>query len=764
MQGRGSVLYIAAHPDDENTRLLSYLSSEKLYRTGYLSITRGDGGQNLIGGEQGAELGMIRTRELMAARNIDGAEQFFTRAADFGYSKSPDEALRIWGHNEVLSDVVYVIRKFRPDVIITRFPTTGEGGHGHHTASAILAGEAFDAAGDPLRFPEHFNLGVGPWKPSRLLWNTFNFGNNNTQKESQFKIDVGLFNPVLGRGYGEIAAESRSQHRSQGFGVPAQRGQQFEFFETIKGDAPRKDLVENQSTDPAVEMARKISSDFDPNNPAKSIASLQQLKKTASGMKTRPAQLSDEKLDEIILAAAGIYAEATTNTQLLTKGDSVRVSFLLNSRSVQMNSSRISFLQFDTILNNIPANTSATFTKTFPVKKEYSTEPYWLERSYSRTMTGDPWNSDLPVTIVFNLNGVEHKATRNIVYRYTDPVRGELYQPVHIVPAITVSNDREVLVIRDNEPKTVNYTLRAMKEISGRLQFFTRFNGSSTKVLDSVVAMEKGSELTIPVALSKKLINGSETLLVRGEALFNSESYDHTLKQIRYEHIPDISYTYLNQLRVINADIKTAGRRAGYIEGAGDRVREALEQLGYEVSVLEKKDLTAKKLSELDVVVTGIRAYNIHTWLSNAFPLLMEFVNNGGTLVVQYNTNNSIGPVRSRIFPYNFNITRKRITNENSPVTLARNGSRVLDHPNRITEKDFEGWVQERSIYHAEAAEPFGFPLIMNDPGEPGEKGALIVADHGRGRIVYTGISFFRQLPAGVTGAYRLFANIISKR
>src|SRR5436853_2147270 len=236
----GSVLYVGAHPDDENTALLAYLARGRGVRTAYLSLTRGDGGQNLLGTEKGELLGLVRTQELLAARRVDGAEQFFTRAVDFGFSKSPEEALRIWGHDEVLSDVVWVIRKFRPDVIITRFPTTGEGGHGHHTASAILAGEAFEAAADPTKFPEQLKMGVTVWQAKRLLWNTFNFGSTNTQSEDQFKLDCGDYNPILGKSYGEIAAASRSQHKSQGFGVAAQRGSVIEYFKTIKGDAPQR--------------------------------------------------------------------------------------------------------------------------------------------------------------------------------------------------------------------------------------------------------------------------------------------------------------------------------------------------------------------------------------------------------------------------------------------------------------------------------------------------------------------------------------------
>ena len=244
----GSVLYIAAHPDDENTRLITYLANERLLRTGYLSLTRGDGGQNLIGQEQGVELGLIRTQELLAARRIDGGEQFFTRAFDFGYSKTPVETFAIWDRDKILQDVVLVIRKFKPDVVITRFPTTGEGGHGHHTASAILAEEAVEAAADPSKFPEQLALTGGAWKVKRLFWNTFNFGGNSTIREDQLKLDVGGYNSFLGKSYGEIAALSRSQHKSQGFGVPLSRGESLEYFKQLKGAPVKKDLLEDIPT------------------------------------------------------------------------------------------------------------------------------------------------------------------------------------------------------------------------------------------------------------------------------------------------------------------------------------------------------------------------------------------------------------------------------------------------------------------------------------------------------------------------------------
>ncbi|HSV10759.1 MAG TPA: PIG-L family deacetylase, partial [Hanamia sp.] len=326
----GSVLYVAAHPDDENTRLLAFLANGKLYRTGYLSMTRGDGGQNLIGDEQGIELGLIRTQELLAARRIDGAEQFFTRAFDFGFTKSPIETFQFWDHDKILSDVVWVIRKFQPDVIITRFPTTGEGGHGHHTASAILAGEAFEAAADPTKFPEQFKYGVKPWQAKRLLWNTFNFGSVNTERPDQFKIDAGGYNSLLGESYGEIAAESRSQHKTQGFGVPSSRGISLEYFKTIKGSAPEKTLMDGVTTnwerlnDASMETAvKKLIADYSFTQPEKSLPTLlsiyQTLKKSGEGY-WRDQKM--EQVKQIIKECIGLYIEASTKTMFAVQGDS----------------------------------------------------------------------------------------------------------------------------------------------------------------------------------------------------------------------------------------------------------------------------------------------------------------------------------------------------------------------------------------------------------------------------------------------------------
>ena len=446
----GSVLYIAAHPDDENTRLLAYLANEKLYRTGYLSLTRGDGGQNLIGDEQGVDLGLIRTQELLAARRIDGAEQFFSRAFDFGYSKSPEEAMKFWGHDKILSDVVWVIRKFRPDVIITRFPTTGEGGHGHHTASAILAGEAFDAAADPTKFPEQLKY-VSVWQAKRLLWNTFNFGSTNTQSNDQFKMECGDYNPILGKSYGEIAAASRSQHKSQGFGVPAQRGSVIEYFKTIKGPAPVTDLMDGVNTgwdrllfggqlvsrpareDNAHNLIDSIIKTFSVEHPEKSIAPLVRLSDKIESVSDD--YWKDQKVNavkEIIQNCSGLFMDATTNTQYAVQGDSLKINLVVNNRSGANILSADAHLNDDyVIFDQLKKNTNSVQSYTMFIRPSAKlTQPYWLQSPMEKGSFNVTDQQQIgkgesdPFNVMFSMliEGKEFKFTKPVRYKFTDPV------------------------------------------------------------------------------------------------------------------------------------------------------------------------------------------------------------------------------------------------------------------------------------------------------------------------------------------------------
>ena len=796
----GSVLYIAAHPDDENTRLLAYLANEKMYRTGYLSLTRGDGGQNLIGDEQGIDLGLIRTQELLAARRIDGAEQFFSTAFDFGYSKSPEEAIRIWGHDKILSDAVWVIRKFRPDIIITRFPTTGEGGHGHHTASAILAEEAFDAAADPTKFPEQLTKGVSVWQTRRLLWNTFNFGGTNTQKEDQLKIDVGMYNPLLGKSYGEIAALSRSQHRSQGFGVPAQRGVSFEYFKTIKGDAPVNDLMDGINTTwdrmlfGGEQLSRPVKEDniqnyisdsiiksFNYEHPEYSVPALVSIYDRIE--RSNQYYFTQQKLKEIsnlIERCGGIFLEATVPNQLNTIGDSIKVNIVINNRSgIDMSTAFVGALGSN-INFSLPGknqNKIQSIATVLPVSTA-STQPYWLDRQKEigrfvvndQTLIGNPQNE--PYTALFQIviSGKSLTFIKPIFYKYTDPVKGEIYEPVQFVNPVFINTSPSLLLFNNglkNQKKKITFTVQSNIAVKDKIMLSGISDEKNLVVADSIMELKKMERYKINAVIEGDSLKANSTQNLGGQlsskAFFDNQYY--TLKKISYDHIPDIFYSYYDVTKIVKLDLKTSGNTVGYIPGAGDKIPEALEQMGYTVTILREADITPSNLKQFDAVVTGVRAYNTNDWMNNVYDALMQYVKDGGVLLVQYNTSNFISSVKSKIGPYDFTISRNRITDETASVNFLLPDHPALNYPNKITEKDFEGWIQERSIYHAEKADSnYQSILSMKDPGENEQDGSLIISNYGKGRFVYTGLVFFRELPAGVPGAYRLFANLISNK
>ena len=778
----GSVLYIAAHPDDENTRLLTYLANEKLYRTGYLSLTRGDGGQNLIGDEQGVDLGLIRTQELLAARRIDGAEQFFTRAFDFGYSKSPDETMKFWGHDKILSDVVWVIRKFRPDVIITRFPTTGEGGHGHHTASAILAGEAFDAAADATKFPEQLTKVVTVWQAKRILWNTFSFGGNNTTREDQFKMECGDYNPILGKSYGEIAATSRSQHKSQGFGVPAQRGSVTEHLKTIKGTAPAKDLFDevdvswNKTADASLaNTVNKIIEKFDVSHPEKSVSALVDLYKKIEMLKDD--YWKEQKLNalkDIIQNCSGLFIDATTNTQYAIPDDSLKISLVVNNRSGANILSADAHINDDYIIfDQLKKNTNALQTYTMYLRPgTKTTQPYWLQNpmekgSFNVTdqqLIGRAENDPFSVVFSMLIEGKEFKFTKPIRYKYTDPVKGELYQPVNIIPAFSVKSMPKLGV----NNKLNDWEVKSFKE-KNTFRSYVKTENTRTIVgynNDTVLAKGQIIKLFDKPHVSEVPLYDKTQYFTYHDTLFQENGSPYLrLHQIDYDHIPSIVYTQPEVFTSKEFDLKTEGNFVGYIPGAGDKVPEALLAMGYKVVTLKESDIKASNLKQFDAIVTGVRAYNTNEWMNNVYDDLMQYVKDGGVLLVQYNTSNQIGPVKAKISPYPFNIGRNRITDEEAKVNFLIPDHPALNHPNKITDRDFDGWIQERSIYHAEKVDSaYKNILSMKDPGEKEQDCSLIIANYGKGRFVYTGLVFFRELPAGVPGAYRLFANLIANK
>jgi LmbE family N-acetylglucosaminyl deacetylase len=774
----GSVLYIAAHPDDENTRLLAYLANERKFRTGYLSLTRGDGGQNLIGDEQGIDLGLIRTQELLAARRIDGAEQFFTRAYDFGFSKSPDETMKIWGHDKILSDVVWVIRNFRPDVVITRFPTTGEGGHGHHTASAILAGEAFEAAADPARFPEQLVNGITTWQVKRLLWNTFNFGGNNTTREDQLKIDVGMYNPILGKSYGEMASESRSQHKSQGFGVPAQRGESFEYFATIRGEKPVKDLMDgiditsNRIPYPQFQqMAKTISREFNAEDPSRSVAGLVKLYTALTALKKD--YWVDQKLSavgKLVESVSGIFMEATSSTPYVVIGDTLKAVVTFNNRlGINITDAKVRLWTTSTQVTPDRANINniQNLSEYIPVTSLPS-QPYWLDKQMNhgsfnvtdQSLIGKAEIEKPVVNFIVTLEGERFTFEKPLRYKFTDPVKGEIYQPVVMVPALTVTVQPALTVVSPGQAGDNSY----VKNI--RLFTDGSRTDSGSEYYSQLKELKKGQTTIVrsqPDLGKKQDLVGLSNQLIDFPVKDNKGNGYFELKEINYDHIPAIRYFKPAVEKVLVADVKIAGKRVGYINGAGDKVPAALEQMGYSVSMLDQKDITPINLRQFDAIVTGVRAYNTNPWMSNAYDALMNFVKEGGVLLVQYNTNNGLGPLQSRMAPYPLTISRNRVTDETATVNFLLPDHPVLNYPNKITQKDFDGWIQERSIYNAEAVDNnYQRILSMKDPGEKEQDGSLVVADYGKGRFIYTGLVFFRELPAGVPGAYRLFANLIA--
>jgi len=781
LKNTASVLYIAAHPDDENTRLLAYLANERCVRTGYLSLTRGDGGQNLIGDEQGIELGLIRTRELLAARRIDGAEQFFSRAYDFGYSKSPEEALNIWGRDKILSDVVWVIRRFKPDVIITRFPTTGEGGHGHHTASAILAVQAVKDAADPLKFPEQFAYGVKPWKVTRLFWNTFRFGTVNTQNENQLKIDVGGFNPLLGESYGEIAAKSRSEHKSQGFGVAAQRGSVLEYFKLLDGKRADTDLMDDidmgwsryglKKVDEAVD---DLIASYNLNQPYRSIPGLLKIREmiSAAGIDSSVKQLKLAQASRLLASAAGLYMEATCSRQENVPGDTMLVNLFANlPNDVPINNIKVEIGDSVWLFNGFEANSPLQEIVKIVPQWSWLSQPYWLKDKMDpgafnvsrQTDIGLAEKPSLSATYTIEWkDGSISEIEKPVQYKHTDPVKGELYEPLVFTNAISAKLQPDVLLLRNSDSESKQVNVEITNQGKDTLRVLNGSVGSITCVFNFGGGLPPGGKRTISLQINPKNFPNDTTVFLP----FTNDHFKaiQTLHKISYNHIPDIFYHSGSGVKVVKTNLEISGSRIGYIPGAGDKVKEGLEQMGYKVDELSEDMVRNGNLSVYDAIVTGIRAYNVHPWLATVHAKLMRYVSDGGVMLVQYNTNNNLGTLADQIGPYPFTITRNRITDEQAIVEFLHPNDPLLNFPNKISASDFDGWIQERSIYHAGNTDSHYRSLFrMKDPGESSSDGSLITADVGKGRFIYTGLVFFREIPAGVPGAYRLLVNLLAK-
>jgi LmbE family N-acetylglucosaminyl deacetylase len=787
----GTVLYIAAHPDDENTRLISYMANNVHARTGYLSLTRGDGGQNLIGPQLRELLGVIRTQELLEARKIDGGEQFFSRANDFGYSKTPDETLQIWDKEKVLADLVWVVRKFQPDVIINRFDHRSPGTtHGHHTSSAMLSMEGFDLANSSTAFPEQLQL-VKPWQPKRVFFNTswWFYGSREkfeaADKSNLVTIQTGIFYPTLGKSNQEIAALSRSSHKSQGFGNTGSRGQDSEYLEYLKGEPlqDKSSIFEGIDTSwnrvrggkPIGELINTIASQYDFKNPSASIPNLVKAYSMIQALDEDHWKIiKSEEIKKIIADCSGLFLEAVSESQEATPGSDLKLTLeAINRSPVTMQLLSVTTLpeQKTTILNtDLKNNTlqNSTLNLQLPQSINY-TQPYWLKEKGTVGLytVADQKNIGIPdiireVKVVFTvkINGVEIPFERIVVYKYNDNVKGEMYSYLDIVPEITTTILEKVLLFPNAKPKYIGVTLKSGKDdIKGNLKLDLP---KEWKVSPETIAFaldKKGTEQTVYFEVTPP--TQMSEVVAKSIATIDNVPYNKEQIIINYDHITKQQVLKTAEVKCIRIDLKTNQEKIAYIMGAGDEVPQSLRQMGYQVTLIKPEEITPEKLESFDVVMTGIRAYNTVNALAYKQDILFDFVKSGKTMIVQYNTNGEL--VTSKIAPYPLKLSNDRVTEENAEVRFLAPNHPALNYPNTITPNDFKGWTQEQGLYYPKDFDKAFTPIISsNDKGESPKDGALLIAPYGKGNYIYTGLSFFRELPEGVSGAYKLLANLIS--
>lgn len=790
----GSALFVAAHPDDENTGVISYLANEVKAETAYLSLTRGDGGQNLIGNELGDLLGVLRTQELLAARRVDGGNQFFSRANDFGFSKHPDETLAIWNKEAVLSDMVWVVRNWKPDIIINRFDHNSAGRtHGHHTSSAVLSYEAFEKYNDPTAYPEQLKY-TETWQPKRLFLNTswWFYGSREkfaeVDKSNMVSVDVGVYYPEKGLSNNEIAAISRSQHVCQGMGRALKRGSSSEYFEYLKGDKilNQEDLFSGVNTTwsrvkggaEVGKILERVEAEFDHRNPSESIPDL-----LAAYQKIQDLPDSYWKVrkgaavNKIIRACLGLYAEATADDYSKTPGQDIELTMEIVQRNPgEVTLKSVKYLPFasdSTINMALEYNTTNKFyhTATIPADAEY-TGPYWLNKAHEygtytvedQQMRGKPETPRaLQVEWTLDVEGKTISFITDVVYKSSDPERGEFYRPFEIVPPVAASIAEDVYVFADQQAQTIEVVIRTNQDnLQGEV---TLAHPDGWKISPETHVFDlkrKGAEekLSFKIYPPEEQAEGKISPIVST----GGEYYTREMVIIAYDHVPTQTVLRNSESKVVKVDIKKKGEKIAYIEGAGDKVPQSLMAIGYQVDILSEAEITVENLKQYDAVITGIRAYNVNERIKFQQPKLLDYVAQGGTLIIQYNTRHRLKLPGEELAPYQMKLSRDRVSDENAEVRFLAPEHPVLNTPNKITEKDFENWVQERGLYFPSEWDRENLTAILsaNDKGEPARDGGLLVGKHGEGYYIYSGYSWFRELPAGVPGAYRLFANLIS--
>lgn len=796
----GRVLYVAAHPDDENTELITYLSRGRNYRTAYLSLTRGDGGQNVLGPDIGDKLGVARTQELMAARRIDGGKQYFSRAVDFGFSKDYTETFKVWGKDEILGDTVRVIRQFRPDVIVTRFSTSPGGTHGHHTASAILAAEAFKLAGDPKAYPEQH---LAPWQPKRIFWNTSRFQKEKAAGLKTFKTDISGIDGVSGQTFKDVASRSRGMHKTQGFDTMRWPGMddpiREEGFYQIDGDPVTADIMENIDTswsrvkggEAIGKEIDQIIEKFDPKNMSASVPALLALRKEMSALsggmgQTEVDPLLQEKradLDIILQQCLGLEVVTSIPHHETVPGETLEMQHTARLTSplpagltVKWKTVKYPLLKKEIKRGDVlkaGADSSFASKETLPASTPVS-QPYWLTKEDKvglfqvddAKLIGTAENAPaFPIEDTFEINGQE-LVVKSEPLQITTTGSSHGSRKLDVIPPVSVRFKSGVNIFAPGVSRTENVEIIASREhTKGKLKLNAPANwkiepkevhfdlakaGDRTEYMFSITAPDK---------LDDDASKNAAEITISAEV--GGRQYGTQRDLISYTHLPPQVLQPTARLKVVAFDLARSGITVGYLPGAGDSLPDNLNNMGYNVQILDDGKLTADDLKDLDAVILGVRALNVRKEMGKAMPILLDYVEKGGTLIVQYNRPDNLQA--PKFSPYELTISPGRVTDEKATMTFLDAQNQIFNSPNKISDRDFDGWVQERGLYFPNKWDEHFTPLIAcNDKGEDPLKGGLLVAKYGKGTYIYTGLAFFRQLPAGVPGAYRLLANMIA--
>jgi LmbE family N-acetylglucosaminyl deacetylase len=810
------VLMIAAHPDDENTQIISTLALGQGAEVAYLSLTRGEGGQNGIGPELQDGLGLLRTEELLAARRLDGARQYFTRAYDYGYSKNVEEALGRWPREELLADVVAVIREFRPDIIISIFSGTPADGHGQHHAAGLMAQDGFAAAADRERFTGEQSRGLPPHAAAKLyqaLW--------RGDADAPEWLETGVLDPLLGRSHYQVAMASRSRHRSQDMGRPEEPGPRrnelrlidardgfsdvrlFAGVDTLPSQRARTSGARN-AVAPLQRyeaLVARVRAGYNPLRPDRLVPdlvrALDELDRargllTGSGSAAFLAELDEERLrvGDALTLAAGIRLDGFTDRETIVPGATFEVTLRLwngGDRPVRLQGFEPrtgpgwAVEPIDPPVHALAAGALATrrFRMSAPASLQPS-EPYFLREERDGDLYRWPqdaraaWGASFEPPLIgasarIEIDGARIAKDQELTFRGVDLRSGEYRRPLRAVPAVSLLMEPELTVMsavataQESRRITVRVVSESPNAVTGMLRISAPPGWRAEPANVPISWPAGGGERAVDIAITPAPGVRPGDFSISASFSAGDELFDRGYTLIDYPHISPRPLYRPARTAVHVVDVRLpAGLRVGYVAGAGAGTPAVLEQLGVSVRMLGTDDLATADLSGFDAIVTGIRAYEVRPDLVAHNQRLLDYVRRGGTMVVQYNKYEYLEPGIAP-FPVQMARPHDRITDADAPVTLLEPGHAALSWPNRITARDFDGWVQERGLYHLRSWDDRFTPLLaMADPGEEPQHGSLLVARHGDGIYVYTGLAFFRQLPAGVHGAYRLFANLIS--